>query len=483
MSRGLRFFFRFFAITVVLRICLFSAASAQTTYTVTDLGVLGETIINEDRFNFSAGFGINASGEVTGTSSTADNEQHAFLYIGGTMTDLGKLPLATSSAGLGVNDSGQVTGFSTPGGVLIRAFLYSGGTMTDLGSLGGEFADTEGFAINNSGRITGFSNTVTPGIHAFLYSGGTMTDLGTLGGSTSFGAAINDSGQITGRSSTTGDTASHAFLYSGGTMTDLGTLGGKFSFGNGINISGQVTGGSATTGDTASHAFLYSGGTMMDLGTLGGTFGQGLGINASGLVVGSSRVTGDTTEHAFFYSANTGMVDLNTLLPSDSGWTLTQATAINDSGQITGFGTNPSGLTHAFLLTPATIPFSTFDAKMGLTGKPPTKFRLKGSFTLGAGSTGIDPVNQPVTLKLGTFSVSIPTGSFTTTAKGDYDFQGTVGGVAILFRITSVTSTSFTWEAKGATNTGLPATNPVSVALTIGNNTGTVSVTAHGQGK
>jgi len=140
-------------------------------------------------------------------------------------------------------------------------------------------------------------------------------------------------------------------------------------------------------------------------------------------------------------------------------------------------------LTHAFLLTPATIPFSTFDAKMGLTGKPPTKFRLKGSFTLGAGSTGIDPVNQPVTLKLGTFSVSIPTGSFTTTAKGDYDFQGTVGGVAILFRITSVTSTSFTWEAKGATNTGLPATNPVSVALTIGNNTGTVSVTAHGQGK
>ena len=50
------------------------------------------------------------------------------------------------------------------------------------------------------------------------------------------------------------------------------------------------------------------------------------------------------------------MEDLNNLIPSNSGWTLTYASGINDSGQICGTGTNPSGQIHAFILTPASIP-------------------------------------------------------------------------------------------------------------------------------
>jgi probable HAF family extracellular repeat protein len=469
MKLGSRFFFRFVATTAALAFCLFSAASAQTTYTITDLGGL--------RGGDSSGTRINASGQIAGSSGG-----DAFLYSGGTMTDLGVLGTGIFSLGLGINNSGQVVGVSaTDFDELDHAFLYSGGTMTDLGTLGG--TRSWAFSINNLSEITGFSYT-SNAVHVFLVSGGIMSDLGTLGGAFGEGFGINDSGQVTGISDTTDDEFQHAFLYSGGTMTDLGTLGGDSSQGNGINASGEVTGSSSTSADNAIHAFSYSGGRMTDLGTLGGSFSSGFGINSFGQIVGESSTTPfGNVVHAFICTPGVGMVDLNTLIPSDSGWILRGAFGINDSGQITGYGTNPSGLSHAFLLTPVTVPFSTFDARLGLTGKPPTKFRIRGSFTLGAGSTGIDPVNQPVTLKLGTFSVSIPTGSFTTTAKGDYDFQGTVGGVAILFRITSVASTSFTWEAKGATNTGLPATNPVSVGLTIGNNTGTVSVTAHGQGK
>jgi hypothetical protein len=43
--------------------------------------------------------------------------------------------------------------------------------------------------------------------------------------------------------------------------------------------------------------------------------------------------------------------DLNDVIPSGSGWTLQWAVAINDRGQITGYGV-VNGQTHAFLLTP-----------------------------------------------------------------------------------------------------------------------------------
>jgi probable HAF family extracellular repeat protein len=49
------------------------------------------------------------------------------------------------------------------------------------------------------------------------------------------------------------------------------------------------------------------------------------------------------------------LTDLNSLVPG-SGWTLESATAINDSGQIVGMGTNPAGQGDAFLLTPVPEP-------------------------------------------------------------------------------------------------------------------------------
>jgi hypothetical protein len=45
------------------------------------------------------------------------------------------------------------------------------------------------------------------------------------------------------------------------------------------------------------------------------------------------------------------MRDLNSLIPSNSGWSLTIATSINVRGQITGQGTI-NGEQHGFLLTP-----------------------------------------------------------------------------------------------------------------------------------
>ena len=48
-----------------------------------DLGTLGGTL--------SEGLAINDSGQVTGSASTADGEDHAFLWDGTRMVDLGTL--------------------------------------------------------------------------------------------------------------------------------------------------------------------------------------------------------------------------------------------------------------------------------------------------------------------------------------------------------------------------------------------------------
>jgi len=84
----------------------------------------------------------------------------------------------------GINDAGVVVGWSTTAGDVDRhAFLWQGGSMTDLGTLGGNSSEAVG--INRLGQIAGNSAAADGATHAVLWQSGTMTDLGTLGGSAS----------------------------------------------------------------------------------------------------------------------------------------------------------------------------------------------------------------------------------------------------------------------------------------------------------
>jgi probable HAF family extracellular repeat protein len=369
-------------------------------YTATDIGTLGGSTVS--------GTGINASGQVTGFSSTTGNRAtHAFVFSAGTMQDLGTLGGTTSQAS-GINASGQVTGFAQlAGDTAQHAFIYSNGVMQDLGTLGG--ANSGGNGINDSGEVTGFSETRN-GSHAFLYSDGSLQDLGTLPtvngvSQSSTGNAINASGQVAGYSSVPqSNLTEHAFLFSDGSLLDLGTFGAigteLNSQGLGINASGQVT-GFAELAPQVPHAFIYSNGSKQDLGTLGGT-SEGFGINASGQVTGVAILADGVTQHAFLYS-NGKMVDLNSLLsPSQASViTLMFGRAINDSGQIVADGHDSTTSQNAtFLLTPsnATAPVITlstgsltFSNQSVNTSSPAQTVRLtnNGTAALGLGSISV----------------------------------------------------------------------------------------------
>ena len=331
------------AVVLGLALGALAVGPARADYDVTDLGDLPNGLLSQ-------GNGVNAVGVVVGTSAQPQGHAKAFRASGGgSPTDVGSLG-GDVTRGNAINRSGAVTGASqVPGAGMHAYFAPGGGGPIDLGTLGGAYS--EGFAINTAGQVAGDSLTARGVIHAFRADAtGRMVDLGVLPGFFSSQArGINDAGQVAGSSSVGG--VSHAMRVDGdGTPVDLGTLsGGTSSIGQAINRFGAVVG----AGDSAGgffHAALFDAAGAHDLGTLGGSTSTALGINDLGQIVGQSLIESQTY-HAFLWDSLTGMRDLNALIGPSSGWVLTDATAISNTGFITGVGTF-NGQTRAFLLTP-----------------------------------------------------------------------------------------------------------------------------------
>ncbi len=287
--------------------------------------------------------GINDSGEIVGQSTSSSNPV-GFTYIGGVLTNLSTTAFGPSIP-IGVNNSGVLvaTGQSISSGNISGAspILFNGSAVT-LGNFAGG-SDPTPRAINAAGIAVGSDETSTSEVyHAAMWnSSGAITDLGTLPGVTKSAAlAINSAGNVVGWSGNTpADNAPLAF----------NTTAANGSFLLGLNYAGISIGelSEYISGD----AFLYSASTqkMTDLGTLGGAFSMAQAINDSDDIVGTSiDSAGDF--NAFLYEGTT-MVNLNTLLPSDSGWTLIDAQGINNNGDIVGWG-EFDGNFEAFLLTP-----------------------------------------------------------------------------------------------------------------------------------
>jgi probable HAF family extracellular repeat protein len=111
---------------------------------------------------------------VTGGSATArDFYGHAFLYNNGTMQDLGTFPGGSTSYGYGISASGEVTGYSYTRDRAIHAFLYRNARMIGLNSQISStdaqiYTLTSGRAINDKGQIVVNATVNATGVSAAL---------------------------------------------------------------------------------------------------------------------------------------------------------------------------------------------------------------------------------------------------------------------------------------------------------------------------
>jgi len=127
------------------------------------------------------------------------------------------------------------------------------------------------------------------------------------------------------------------------------------------------------------------------------------------------------------------------------------------------------------------VPFVAFGANLVIAfGGAPNQdsFALQSGFTLSSTAPSIDPVTQPVTLQAGTFAVTIPPGSFVETPQGFFVFVGVINGVALQAAIEHTGTLRYAFQAKAVHASLTGTTNPVTVRLSLGVDSGITSITA-----
>jgi probable HAF family extracellular repeat protein len=129
--------------------------------------------------------GINAQGWLVGNSG----DRGPCRWVHGVVSPLLSDWESYGSRAEGINDAGQIVGGRVRIGGATRAFLWMDGTVEDLGTLGG--GESVAYDLNAGGDVVGVSSTLDfpdytkePPFteqRAFLWRQGRMLNLGTLG--------------------------------------------------------------------------------------------------------------------------------------------------------------------------------------------------------------------------------------------------------------------------------------------------------------
>jgi len=380
--RQLRNFWIPWVTTIVL--ACFSDALTQTSYTVTDLGIL-------NNWNLGCAMALNNQGwmeSMNGFMDPPSNDLFAPVLRGHAVIDIGEIKIDLSTLGgqnsnswmnwNGINDRGQAVSFSETSdldpdgedacgfgtGLTCRPFLWQNFQMSALPTVGGNNGQASG--INNRGEVAGFAETAemdpgcppSPTISPVLWEKGQAQPLPTLDSDPNGVAyGVNDQGQAVGYTGTC-TAAKHAVLWEHNTAVPLQNLGVERSnIAYSINNQGQIVGQvRSPDGRTVYAALWQHNDAITNLRTLPGDFAAiTTGINTRGQVVGSTRDSRFNWTHGFIWQDGV-MTDLNTLFPASSNLFVTMANKVNERGQISGMATvltGPhAGDIHAFLATP-----------------------------------------------------------------------------------------------------------------------------------
>ena len=315
-----------------LFILAIAPAQAQPRYSVVDLGTLeGEHSIAN---------AINNKGEIAGQATNKDGQMRAVKWVANKPIDCGVDGVASNA--LDINESGYMVGYTGKTfGVDSRAAYwtnenkYHGVDFSDTWKEGGSALR----AINEENQIVGYAGDKADGelegeAQGFRYDLKVQKIAPLQGEGINFSPnGINEAGEAVITLSYDG--TQHGAMYPGKLPMEPE---GNVQLID-INDSGQI-------------ALCLEGGQAMRLDSKGQnigliSFGAGLPlrINNEGNMVGVGEGGATLFE-------NRQAVDLNTLIPVDSGWKLSQACDINDKGQIVGFGAFKGSDFRAFLLNP-----------------------------------------------------------------------------------------------------------------------------------
>jgi probable HAF family extracellular repeat protein len=325
---------------------------------------------------WSRAYGINEAGQVAGAAETAQGESCAFRWTAGVMQPLPDGD-ADSSVAYDINDFGEVTGRVTIDGT-DDPFLwlpeanhsYEAGFHRLPVSSGGA-----GLALNNHGQVVG---TDSEYYWAFLWlpepACGFEEGAHNLGFYVPFevesGAfAINDATEVVGWSHCWEIYPPHsrqwfeAWLWRCSTpqthqLLPHPDLGFDFHPRDISENSRYILGDNYVLVHDAlslDAAGPWLEGWLDPLSEGGDTSGQA--INDAGNAVGWA-VAADGQHHACYWqhlADDTWLAfDLNELVVDAEGWFLTEATDINEAGEIVGNGISPLGVEQGFLLRPYT---------------------------------------------------------------------------------------------------------------------------------
>ena len=348
-------------------------AAADRIYMPVDLGTLGG--------EQSVALAMNDRGMVVGWSETAQPipELHAFLWADDVMQDLGTLGGAWS-AGRAINETGVVVGASETGDGEMHGFVWYDGVMhnlTDLLRVPPRDPSTVGDPqacysqirvfveandVNEQGWIVGCAYMeADPNLHGILavplFAGPPSAvdpeyfyvDLGRLEvGDACLAMAVNDRGMIVGIS------GNGAFRWIDEVIEPLETFA-AVSFAGGVNEHGTVVGWTENASvDPARTACMWLDGIRRDMGP-GHGISAAVAINDTSLIVGYAAKGPNAPAEAMLWE---GCIPYNlndiTVVPVRAvvlPWaTLTEATDIDSSGRIVGFGTSRDGRKRAVLL-------------------------------------------------------------------------------------------------------------------------------------
>ena len=413
----MKYSFRFLHATFAASLAASSVSAAI--YSVTDLGA-------------RTAYGINSYGMVaggTGDTTIPGNYQTAPFLFDGASIDILAIPQrfpGTNTSSLPVvvdfgqarvvNDAGIVAGF---------------GLWEDLYSYQVPFVriGTNGYVIaTEAGTAVGISDDKIvvqdrPGGSVFTVdAGGWIFDLNTLAAIRCpfFPTGINLSNVVVGFSGTLNTTTTtdplsgrESFVQTGTNVATLrlpasvATVDAQIQAGRcsafGINSQGVIVGSFSGPKLLQDRPPFVDNGFVLTspqdailIDTMGWARSVAQGINDAGQVIGWVADNSGNTR-AIIANANATPVnnylpatDLNAMIPPDSGWVLTKATAINAQGSIIGEGLL-NGAKHAFLLTGSNLVAQI--APQILAGPQATNVVIGSAFTLTVTATGTRPLN------------------------------------------------------------------------------------------